>query len=117
MDATTQIITTVAGYGGTFTGDNVPATSTELNSPLGVTLDAQGNLYIADSGNYRVRRVDATTQIITTVAGDGTQGYSGDGKAAIDAELFIPQGLALDAAGNLYIADRDNCLLYTSRCV
>lgn len=108
MDATTQIITTVAGYGGTFTGDNVPATSTELNSPLGVTLDAQGNLYIADSGNYRVRRVDATTQIITTVAGDGTQGYSGDGKAAIDAELFIPQGLALDAAGNLYIADRDN---------
>jgi sugar lactone lactonase YvrE len=108
VDATTQIITTVAGYGGTFTGDNVPATSTELNSPLGVTLDAQGNLYIADSGNYRVRRVDATTQIITTVAGDGTQGYSGDGKAAIDAELFIPQGLALDAAGNLYIADRDN---------
>ena len=108
MDATTQIITTVAGYGGTFTGDNVPATSTELNSPLGVTLDAQGNLYIADSGNYRVRRVDATTQIITTVAGDGTQSYSGDGKAAIDAELFIPQGLALDAAGNLYIADRDN---------
>ncbi|MFT4111200.1 choice-of-anchor D domain-containing protein [Silvibacterium sp.] len=101
-------ITTVAGNGTTgYSGDNGSATSAELNHPAGVALDSDGNLYIADTGNNRVRKVDDTFTI-TTVAGNGTSGYSGDGGAATGAELASPAGIAVDSSGNIYIADAAN---------
>ena len=69
--------------------------------------DGSGNLYIVDSANQRIRKVDAAG-VITTVAGDGTQGYGGDGGPATAAQLYFPNGVALDGSGNLYFADRDN---------
>jgi len=102
------IITTVAGNGtGGFSGDGGPATSAGLNSPFGVAVDGSGNLYVADTGNYRVRRV-APNGIITSVAGNGTQAFSGDGGPATSASLVYATGLAVDGSGNLYIADRDS---------
>jgi uncharacterized protein (TIGR03437 family) len=101
------VITTVAGNGTPGdSGDNGPATSAQLLEPYGVAVDAAGNLYIADSVNDRIRKV--LNGVITTVAGNGTRGYSGDGGAATSAQLNQPQGVAVDAAGNLYIADTDN---------
>jgi len=98
-------ITTVAGNGTAgYNGDNIPATSAELNTPTGVAVDGAGNVYIADYANQRVRKVDVNG-IISTVAGNGTQGYNGDSIAATSAELSGPHGVALDGAGNLYIAD------------
>jgi len=105
----------VAGY----SGDGRLAAFAELNEPTGVALDAQGNLYIADSANNVIRRVDARTGIITTVAGDyaadeangGLGGFSGDGGAATSAQLNDPQGVAIDGAGDLFIADTfDNAI-------
>ena len=113
--AGTGIITTVVGNGfqagspnGGFAGDGGPALKAEINHPFGVALDKAGDLYVADTSNYRVRRVDAVTGVITTVAGNGTGGYSGDGGLAINAELYNPEGLAVDSAGNLYIAEQAN---------
>jgi sugar lactone lactonase YvrE len=98
-------ITTVAGKSGCgYSGDNGPATSAQLCSPWGVAVDSAGNLYIADSGNNRIRKV-AVGGIITTVAGNGAAGYAGDGGPAISALLFGPTGVAVDAGGRLYIAD------------
>jgi sugar lactone lactonase YvrE len=99
------VITTVAGGGSG--GDGGAATNASLNSPYGVALDASGNLYIADEGNNRIRKVDGTGKI-TTVAGTNSGGYSGDGGAAACAKLNIPFGVALDFVGNLYIADTGN---------
>jgi sugar lactone lactonase YvrE len=102
------VITTVAGtgtYG--YSGDGGAATSARLSYPSGVAVDAAGNLFIADSYNYRVRKVSASG-VITTVAGNGIYGYSGDGGAATAAQLYLPQGLAVDAADNLFIADYRN---------
>jgi NHL repeat len=105
----------VAGY----SGDGRLAAFAELNQPNGVALDAQGNLYIADSANNVIRRVDAKTGIITTVAGDfaadkangGLGGFSGDGGPATSAQLNDPQGVAVDGAGDLFIADTfDNAI-------
>ncbi len=105
VDASTGNISTVAGTGVQgFSGDNGPATSAQFNWPSGVAVDASGNLYIAD-GNNRIRKVDAATGIITTVAGTGTGGFSGDGGPATSAQLHYPRSVALDASGNLYIAD------------
>jgi sugar lactone lactonase YvrE len=101
-------ITTVAGTGVRgYSGDGGAATAARLNRPGAVAVDDSGRLYIADFGNNRVRRVDASGRI-TTVAGNGQQGFSGDGGRATRAKLKAPSGLALDAAGNLYIADSGN---------
>jgi sugar lactone lactonase YvrE len=105
---TTVAGTNFAGYPSAgYSGDSGAAVNAKLAYPEAVALDAVGNLYIADSGNNRIRKVD-TNGIITTVAGTNTAGYSGDGIAAINASLGQPVGLALDAVGNLYIADCTN---------
>src|ERR1035437_9125744 len=97
-------ITTVAGNGNPgFSGDGGPATSASLKFPAGVAVDSAGNLYIAEPNNYRVRKVSGGT--ITTVAGYGNQGFSGDGGPATSASLNSPIGVAVDSAGTLYIAD------------
>jgi len=109
VDAATRIITTVAGNGRQdFCGDGGPATGACLNNATDVALDAEGNLFIADTGNSRIRRVDAATQIITTVAGDGSFVFCGDGGPATSACLSGPYGVALDAGGNLLVADTGN---------
>jgi sugar lactone lactonase YvrE len=103
-----NIITTVAGNGtASFSGDGGAATNASLTEATGVALDAAGNLYIADTLNERVRKVD-TNGIITTVAGDGSASYAGDGHAATNASLHYPWDLAFDSVGNLYIADTYN---------
>ena len=101
-----SLIQTVAGTGvGGFNGNNQSATSAELNQPESVALDSKGDLYIADELNNVVWKVDATTHIMTIVAGTGVGGYNGDGIAATSAELNRPTGIALDSHGNLFIAD------------
>ena len=103
------VITTVAGDGTRgFGGDGGPAVAAQLSFPSGVAVDGVGNLYIADVGSNRILKVDADTGAISTVAGDGTPGFGGDGGAAVAAQLFFPSGVALDGAGNLYIADGGN---------
>jgi sugar lactone lactonase YvrE len=105
---TSGIITTVAGTNGAYySGDDGPATNATIYDPLGVALDAAGNVYIADSGNNRIRMVN-TSGIITTVAGNGEAGYFGDGAAPTAARLSYATGVAVDAIGNLYIADQGN---------
>ena len=109
VDASTGVISTVAGNGYQgYDGDNISATSAELSLPTAVALDSAGNLYIADTGNVRIREVNASTGLITTVAGNGAYGYNGDNIAATSAELYYPAGVALDSAGNLYIVDAIN---------
>jgi sugar lactone lactonase YvrE len=107
MRSTAGALSVVAGNGTAgFSGDGGPAASAELNTPLGVAVDAAGNLYISDSGNNRIRKV--SSGVITTLAGNGTAGYAGDGGPASSAEFNLPDGIAVDAAGALYIADRNN---------
>lgn len=102
----TGIITTLAGTGVcNYSGDGGPATSAELCGPYGVTVDLAGNVYIADGGNSVVRKV-SPNGIITTIAGNGSTGYSGDGGPATSAELNNPEWVAFDSAGNYYIADQ-----------
>lgn len=101
-------ISVVAGVGQAgFTGDGGPAVGARLDRPTGLAVDASGNLYIADSGNNRVRRV-ARDGRITTVAGSGAAGFRGDGGTAVMASLSAPEGVAVDKSGNLYIADTGN---------
>jgi trimeric autotransporter adhesin len=109
----TGIITTVAGVRTSaiyeyFSGDGGPATSATMRSPRDVAVDASGNIYISDSGNNRIRMVTKSTGIITTVAGKGTAGYGGDGRLATSAKLYSPDGITVDASGNIYFADSDN---------
>jgi hypothetical protein len=107
LDAGTGILTLVAGSGTTgFSGDNGPATSAQLNGPTGVAVDSNGNLYIADTLNNRIREVSGG--VISTVAGAGAQGFSGDKGPATSALLSAPTGLAVDSNANLYIADTLN---------
>ena len=108
MVGTNGIITTVVGNGvDGYSGDGGRASSAELYYPFGIALDAFGNLFIADFGNERIRTV-TTNGIILTVAGNGTEGYSGDGGAATNAELNSPVGLTVDTFGDLFIADFKN---------
>ncbi len=99
------IITTIAGTGsGAFGGDGGPAAQAQLSAPAGLAMDANGNLYVADSGNHRVRKIDSTG-VITTVAGTGEKGFAGDGGPAVNAQLASPIDVAIDLNGNLYIAE------------
>jgi sugar lactone lactonase YvrE len=101
-------IRTVAGNGTAgFAGDGGPATSAQLRNPQGVAVDGAGNLYIADNNNNRIRMV-SPAGTISTVAGNGTAGFTGDGGAATSAQLRNPQDVAVDGAGNIYIADFNN---------
>lgn len=102
------VINTIAGNGTLgYSGDGGPATSAQLNTPCGVVVDPAGDIYIADTGNDVVREVTPDGNI-NTIAGNNTRGYSGDGSAPASAQLYSPTGLALDAAGNLYISDCGN---------
>jgi uncharacterized protein (TIGR03437 family) len=107
---TNGIISTVAGDGGQggFSGDGGLATQALLANPQGVAVDKSGNLYIVDRGNQRIRMVNASSGIISTIAGSSTTGYSGDGGPAAQATFNLPSSIAIDASGNLYIADTNN---------
>src|SRR5207244_323808 len=99
VTAATGVITTVAGngtYG--FAGDGGAATAAWLTYPTGIAVDGAGKLYISDSINYRIRKVTAATGVITTVAGNGTFGFGGDGGSATAAQMKYPRGLAVDGA-------------------
>lgn len=109
IDHKTKIITTAAGNGNNgFAGDGGPATQANLNGPEGVFVDDSYNIYIADTFNHRVRKVDARTGIITTIAGCGERGYGGDGSDACKAKLNRPCGVVVDSRYNVYICDYGN---------
>src|SRR5205823_3100122 len=109
VDYTTGAITTVAGDGAYGSrGDGGAATAAELSLPMGVAVDMAGNLFIADHGNRVIRQVDRVTGVITTVAGNGTSGYTGDGGPATAAELKDAAGIAVDTSGDLFLVDTGN---------
>ncbi len=104
------VISTIAGKAGQsgFSGDGAPATDALLNFPIGVTVDGVGNVYICDNGNIRIRKITAATGVISTIAGNGTQGFSGDGGPGASARLNTPQNVAVDKDGNIHISDFGN---------
>ena len=123
VSAQTGLVTTVAGSGGCapgpppfevqvcqtgFAGDGGPATRALLNHAQAVAIDAAGNLFIADSINHRIRRVDAGTGIIHTIAGTGVSGFSGDGGPALAAQISFPVGIAVDLSDRVYFSDESN---------
>ncbi len=111
VEATTGIIRIFAGNGtGGYSGDNGPATAAQLNRPAGICIDRQNNVFFAEFGNGVIRRVDAVTGIITTVAGTGVWGYSGDNGPATAAQM-IPAGVSFDNYGTMFIADYNNQLI------
>jgi sugar lactone lactonase YvrE len=100
------IITTIAGTG--YSGDNGPATSAQLNFPICIAINAAGNVLISDYYNNRLRMISKTTGVITTIAGTGVPGYSGDHGPATSAQLYGPAGIAIDTTGNILIAETYN---------
>jgi sugar lactone lactonase YvrE len=109
IDTATQIISTVAGTGVVgFSGDGGLAAAAQLDLPTALAVDTSGDLYFADSANHRIRRIDAISDRMSTVIGNGTQGFSGDDGLAIAAAIDSPAGLAVDSAGNIYLADTHN---------
>ncbi|HEV2709300.1 MAG TPA: Ig-like domain repeat protein [Edaphobacter sp.] len=107
LDLTTGVIITIAGSTVGFSGDNGPATAAQFNLPTALAVDANHNLYIADSRNHRIRRI-TPAGVITTVGGNGIQGFGGDNGLATAASIDSPAGLAVDAAGDLYLSDTHN---------
>ena len=105
--STLGVITTIAGTGiEGYSGDNAAATAAQLDTPTGVAVDTSANIYIADSHNHRIRKISGGT--ITTFAGTGAPGFSGDTGSAVAAQLWLPSGVAVDKSGNVYIADTNN---------
>lgn len=111
IDLTTGIITTIAGGEEGFAGDGGPAVNAQFNEPTGIIVDKRGDIFISDNENHRVRRIEARTGIITTVAGNGTEGFNGLTGKATDISLDDPEGLFMDANDILYIADNDNDII------
>jgi hypothetical protein len=108
IDLVTGIITTICGTGSSgYSGDFGPASAAMLNNPHGIVFDKRGNLFFSDASNHRIRRID-TAGIITTVAGTGIYGFSGDGLSATTAQLYFPTGIVIDTFGNIYVADNFN---------
>jgi len=106
---TNGIISTVAGTGvAGFSGDGGPATAAQLRNSIGIAVDSLGNLYISDGGNARIRKVDGNSGVISTIAGTGSSGFSGDGGPATSAKISGPQYIALDSAGNIFFSDANN---------
>ncbi len=106
INTVSGIITTIAGTGTAgYSGDNAAAVAATLRAPTGLAVDASGNVFVVDNGNNVIRRIDVATGIITTIAGTGVSGYSGDGAAATLATLYNPRAITLDAAGNIYFSD------------
>ncbi len=105
----TGIINTIAGTGtSNYSGDGGQATAATLSRPCGVNIDSNGDIFIGDYGNHRIRKITVSTGVITTVAGTGSTGYNGDSIAATSATLTHPHDVSLDGHGNLYISDRYN---------
>ncbi|MCW3121012.1 MAG: hypothetical protein JWQ38_504 [Flavipsychrobacter sp.] len=103
------IISTIAGNGTAgFSGDGFAATSAKLHNPNYLTADGSGNIFFSDNGNHRIRKITVSTGVISTIAGDGGMGYTGDGVAATSTSLLYPANQRVDAAGNVYIADSGN---------
>ncbi|MHC5002927.1 MAG: NHL repeat-containing protein, partial [Planctomycetota bacterium] len=112
VNAGTGIISTYAGTGTSgYTGDGGPATAATLAEPAGLWIDSGDNLYIADRNKHVVRKVDFSTGFISTVMGTGSSGYSGDGDVGTAAQVSAPDGVAVDADGNIYVADTGNHML------
>ena len=109
LDSRTGLVQVAAGNGlNRYGGDGGPGPAAQLNQPASLVLDGAENVFIADTQNHAVRRLDAKTGILTTVAGDGTPGFEGDGGPAAKAKLNFPTGLGLDGKGNLYVVDAYN---------
>src|SRR6266478_4884137 len=109
MPKESWVITTAVGTGERgFGGDGGPAARAQLNGPFDIGFDADGNLYFSDTFNHCIRCVDARTNVVTTVAGCGEAGYSGDGGPATRARFNEPYGIVVDEAANVYVADRHN---------
>jgi sugar lactone lactonase YvrE len=104
VDSGSGRISTFAG-GGSSVGDGGPATQARLEFPAGLSIDATGNVFVAETGSQRIRRIDAATRVVTTVAGTEIIGFYGDGGPAVEAGLTYPEGVTVDAEGNLYVAD------------
>jgi hypothetical protein len=103
------IITTIAGTGAYgYSGNNGPATAAMIDNPAGIVFDKNDNLFFCDHFNHRIRRIDAITGVITTIAGTGMIGFSGDNGPAANAQLFYPNYLSIDTSGNLYVSDNTN---------
>ncbi len=109
LDTKTGRVEVAVGNGmNRYLGDGGPAGAAEMNQPASLAVDAAGNVFVADTQNHAIRRLDAKTGILTTVAGDGTPGFAGDGGPAAKARLNFPTGLGLDGKGNLYVVDSVN---------
>jgi len=109
LDAKTGLVLVAAGSGlGGYAGDGGPGPEAQLNQPASLVLDGADNVFIADTQNHAIRRLDAKTGILTTIAGDGTPGFAGDGGPAAKARLDFPIGLGLDGKGDLYVVDSFN---------
>lgn len=112
VDANTGMISRIAGTGTAgYRGDNDSATLADLNSPTALAVDAAGNIYVADYGNNAIRKVSASSGVITTLAGDGTAGFAGDGEPAGVALLSLPEYVAVDSLGNIYFDDYQNSVI------
>ena len=113
------VIQTIAGggfYHAGYSGDGGPALSAKLNAPVSIEVDQAGNIYFSDLGNHVVRKI-STSGTITTIAGNGTPGYSGDGGPATQAQLNRPNGIAIDNHGNIYVAEEENHVIGRSMCM